>query len=1727
MKIFNTNNETNIQNKLLNSILKIIYLENNMNINVCELLFDNLSVYNNQEIYRHITSLNYMRILFKFDKVIKNAHLRKIMLDILSKFTFDEMENCLDMINKNLFSNYKSIDSFFDLMEEKFQSLKKYEFLINKKLYEIMNCLLNIEKYNKEELLNKNNFRKMIFKIFFFLLNTEGPYNPKNDIMTFDTIKTILETINENIFVIEIFKIFFIECYDFEIDDKKNEIILKYHFLTNCKDYKNFYCLKIKELDSSLFNYFENIISLFTSFTPNIEIINYLINYFKFVYYYFFEIFQKNEFLSNLKENENYFFLCNFSHFCQSKKIIYAFYIYIIKYLKNSSKTKIVEILGDLNNKLINSLNLFPYPFYLKIIYDYLKNVDKYKEYELYINELIEMVLDELFGRDKDSKFDENKYKNKNYLFNIIQLVIIFFCISKDSNSCKIFNNYKLKEYWFILLSNLKKHKFIFSQYLINLENDKIKEQKTILEICFITTIIILNSGNDINKDNNDDINNKFYELFLNKDLEKYDNYGKSVIFTFDIFNCSLNSKEGINSKIKIDDYSNKNLEEYLVSEQCQKEEKSLLIDFIIYLYKIKTLSIEEKENNNNLSINYNYNKLIIEKFLNLLIDDLLTLIDNSAIFKKLKIDSIYNLFVDNINNYKKKENNISKENLILLIDEIKNILKLNNDINYLNLLENKGTLIGKCLLEDNCLLKAKIIEKEFKEFNKVESPIISNSYFDIEMINVVKCLKRDLLLKDCSIYFNDIYFNDNNFRKIKNSFFYNYNQYLVDNDDVQKKQLLNYPSRLKNFSSNKYATPKIFFSCNINLYKNEYFSLLYPKINKNLLKNNSFPSLPSHYNNYNNLLMNSNDKILSSFNCELIAIKNTIYGQMDLYEKFIVFKNKDSLPDYKNDASFIYSSGNEAVINKKIIIIEYNQIEEIINRTFAYIWQAIEIFLKNGKSYFFNLLEEYYLNDFYNIIENKIKIDLKITKEPEKIFEKLEFTKNWENNNINNYQYLLYLNKYSGRTFNDFNQYPIFPWLILTQKYKDTNDNNETNIYFRNMKYFMSAQTENGREKAIENYTTSEEDSPKNPLHFRIHYSTGGFILLYLMRTPPFMDMHIKFQSGQFDSPNRMINNIEEILNIIKETNDNRELIPEYFTSMEYLCNLNYIYFGRRNDGKIVNNIGIPSLFNSKGEFIYYNRLFLNNRIKNKISFPNCELYDWINIVFGYYQYPPSLQYLNKFEKYSYRQCVSLEKSYEKLNEKFKKKVIIKRDEIIKRISTKRSRIINFGQCPQQLFKYKLNDFKSDFFNYNFHSNTFFDFTNEKLTTIITFWLSENQTYIYFLIKYKEKKNMSILIYDDKYTKKYEVIIDKIKLFNCKNDYNIIKKEKEKRNNEINDKERSSLRREFAKTKNYWKNMINNNQNKDNFIFNDLSELYILNPKDAIIDIYDYYNIYFFVGRNKDNSIRIYTQYKNGRELFGLLKTDSFISVIYKKSNECFLTGHSNGKIIEWETIYKDIVKTNSKLTPNKNAQKKMISDIILKREIIAHDYRMITSINYNERYNIILTSDTKGFLFIRKYYDFELITKIQINNNDSCFINKIFLNDYDIICTINYNRIKFKNYITFYSINGILLEQSENYMIINSSVLKNGKIIFNRFNKDIFFIFGFNGNKSDDKALGQIKDENIFENLDTKIDSEDSIYNFIIENNIIYILSKKGKFIKAYFGKLDTLSFGEYKFN
>ena len=149
-----------------------------------------------------------------------------------------------------------------------------------------------------------------------------------------------------------------------------------------------------------------------------------------------------------------------------------------------------------------------------------------------------------------------------------------------------------------------------------------------------------------------------------------------------------------------------------------------------------------------------------------------------------------------------------------------------------------------------------------------------------------------------------------------------------------------------------------------------------------------------------------------------------------------------------------------------------------------------------------------------------------------------------------------------------------------------------------------------------------------------------------------------------------------------------------------------------------------------------------------------------WIDLIFGYKQWShkPKRQDLNLFGKYCYNQYIK----FDKILEKFHKKNYDEKT-IIKKIETKKSRIINFGQCPEVLFnkpqeknilpQFEIGDEKTDDMDdlsKGKIQNTFSLDDYEKKTSksyhIVNFWVTGkdnnnlNNDYIYYLA-FEEKK--------------------------------------------------------------------------------------------------------------------------------------------------------------------------------------------------------------------------------------------------------------------------------------------------------------------------------------------------------------------------------------------------
>ena len=123
------------------------------------------------------------------------------------------------------------------------------------------------------------------------------------------------------------------------------------------------------------------------------------------------------------------------------------------------------------------------------------------------------------------------------------------------------------------------------------------------------------------------------------------------------------------------------------------------------------------------------------------------------------------------------------------------------------------------------------------------------------------------------------------------------------------------------------------------------------------------------------------------------------------------------------------------------------------------------------------------------------------------------------------------------GRTYNDLNQYPIFPWILTN--YEDSEVDLTSPNNYRDLSKPIGALNPSRREYFEERYASWDNDQIP-PFHYGTHYSTSAFVVNYLLRLEPFTTFFLALQGGKFDHPNRLFSSIKRAWdNCQRDTSD------------------------------------------------------------------------------------------------------------------------------------------------------------------------------------------------------------------------------------------------------------------------------------------------------------------------------------------------------------------------------------------------------------------------------------------------------------------------------------------------------------------------------------------------------------------------------------------------------------
>ena len=797
---------------------------------------------------------------------------------------------------------------------------------------------------------------------------------------------------------------------------------------------------------------------------------------------------------------------------------------------------------------------------------------------------------------------------------------------------------------------------------------------------------------------------------------------------------------------------------------------------------------------------------------------------------------------------------------------------------------------------------------------------------------------------------------------------------------------------------------------------------------NKNLIK-----EIPRNSIKSENQIISKETKYID---CCLIKSSHHIKGKIIQEKNYFIFfpinnnfkteeiikQENDNNPNFDKISGCCYGSYFKHFSKDKDaveLILKYSKIKYIFIRVYYYYESALEIYTYSNKNYYINFLTKKEMNDFLTTIINNntdfipIKtenkrilgyIQMKNLKDKKKSYHIINKTEDWQNYRISTFEYLMWLNIYGGRSFNDTTQYPVFPWILtdyesnnLSNKKRDfslpmgmfTIDKwdlstkrkegyleifeNSLNIFEDNNPYFnMKTYLEKGdeyyhsynnkilkmksKEEKKYNESKGDDDYDENddvyneiqinqiPYIYGSHYSNPLYISHFLVRIFPFSFISIQIHGTKFDDPGRMFFSIPKTFQCVctlKE--DLRELIPEFYSVPEIFLNHNKLKLA-------------PKMINLDGEFFNINDVILppwshNNpsifvsKMRSFMENYSENINKWIDLIFGYNQRGENAQSNNNlYMAQTYEKMVKIE---EVTNSDFRESLM---------------RLIEIGVTPFKLFfnesKERIN--KNEFIKkspiYCCSKGTFLD-AFKKLDALSLF----SDTY----------KSLS---------EKFDLSINKdgsessIKILSIKS---------------INNVARSSIL--IFTSSNHWyeikynisKTDINKEEKQIHIIKNNSSKYsssYIMsNLKNIPFVVYGNCKYIlkggFWDGRIEFNSINIIQSNKYISKCIFSHYSQPIIVMKLSSDEKYLFCGTNSGLII----IYK-------------------VSgpDIKLKKYIVHHSAE-ITDISVNCLLNMFASVSKDGYLFLYILPSFKMVRAIKISNNNKTKLINNTLNEND----------------------------------------------------------------------------------------------------------------------------------
>ncbi|PRW34047.1 BEACH domain-containing lvsC isoform X1 isoform B [Chlorella sorokiniana] len=344
----------------------------------------------------------------------------------------------------------------------------------------------------------------------------------------------------------------------------------------------------------------------------------------------------------------------------------------------------------------------------------------------------------------------------------------------------------------------------------------------------------------------------------------------------------------------------------------------------------------------------------------------------------------------------------------------------------------------------------------------------------------------------------------------------------------------------------------------------------------------------------------------------------------------------------------------------------------------------ALECFMADRTSHaFFNFPSQQAMRDAAAALQ-RARPSAAVYDRRRKVEWALRLQQRWLRWEVSTFDYLMALNTLAGRSYNDLNQYPVFPW-VLADYSSATLDLNDP-ASFRDLSKPIGALNDKRLQFFLERFESLRQDRDQGghsvhsgqsghsgeaampPFHYGSHYSNAGIVLFYLLRLEPFTKLGRALQGGRFDHADRLFHSVAATWqNVLDNTADVKELVPEFYCSPEFLLNANRFALGVKQDGAPLDDVVLPPWARgSADEFVRVMREALESEHVSQ------RLHDWIDLIFGVKQRGKAAEEaVNTFYYLTYEGTVNLD--------------AIPDPEM--RFAVE-EQIRHFGQTPMQLFR-------------------------------------------------------------------------------------------------------------------------------------------------------------------------------------------------------------------------------------------------------------------------------------------------------------------------------------------------------------------------------------------------------------------------------------------------------